>query len=352
MNNLVAHSGISVSAERSKSLANMSFVCAVLIVYLHTGCAAQNEIVLGFLHKAIVALCRVAIPWFFLASGFFLARRMGEDGWWYNAVTKRIRTLLIPFWIWGTAIFLVHVLIALLIKLFGYEYHGANELAWVSIGGVLRVVGLDYAGNMPTMWYMRTLFILVMLSPLISIAKSAAVIFFGSAYLLFSVLSSQVVEPWSYILEYLISLRGLLYFSLGIYIFSHQEVMGAIAKKILVGASGILFFIFNLLYGDGRGGVFDVLMVPGLIVIVYYVVKQTRIPTILTNFSFAIYVTHAMIAYCLSAIYGVIGVGGVGKTFFVFGLIRFIVALSLSMILTSVLRWACPRFAKLAFGGR
>ena len=260
--------------------------------------------------------------------------------------------MLVPFWIWGTAIFLVHVLIALLIKTFGYEYHGTNELSWVSVGGVLRVIGMDYAGNMPTMWYMRTLFIFVMLSPLISIAKTVAVVVFGLAYLLFSMLSSQMVEPWSYVLEYLISLRGLFYFSLGIYMFSHQENMGNVAQKILVGASGILFFVLNLLYSGVSGGVFDVLMVPGLIVIVYYVVKKIRVPTMLTASSFAIYVTHAMIAYFMSAILGVLGVGGAGKTLFVFGFIRFLGTLFLSTFLTLVLRWMCPKFSNVAFGGR
>ena len=68
MNDQAAHGVINISAERSKSFAIMSFVCAVLIVYLHTGSAAQDEIVLGFLHKTIASLCRIAIPWFFFAS--------------------------------------------------------------------------------------------------------------------------------------------------------------------------------------------------------------------------------------------------------------------------------------------
>lgn len=114
----IVNSVINISAERSKNFAVMSFVCAVLIVYLHTGCAAKNEIALGLLHKTISSLCRIAIPWFFFASGFFLAKHIGEKGWWHNAIRKRIRTLLVPFWIWGAAIFLVHVLIALLIKNF------------------------------------------------------------------------------------------------------------------------------------------------------------------------------------------------------------------------------------------
>lgn len=66
----------------------MSIVCAAMIVYLHTGSSTQDEVIGRFLHGVLRNLCRVAIPWFFFSSGFFLARHIGESGWYRNHIKK------------------------------------------------------------------------------------------------------------------------------------------------------------------------------------------------------------------------------------------------------------------------
>ena len=88
-----------IDGELSSRFSKMGFLSALLIVYLHSGCAADREVVGATLHHIISVFCRVAIPWFFYAAGFFLASHIGEDGWYKREVVKRVRTLLIPFWI-------------------------------------------------------------------------------------------------------------------------------------------------------------------------------------------------------------------------------------------------------------
>jgi len=185
----------------------MSFVCACMIVYLHTGHTGPYDVQwVVTLHKVLRALCRVAIPWFFFAAGFFLARHIGESGWWGQEVRKRIKTLLVPFWFWGFVIWIVYVSIAYLIRCFGVEYNGVDAMEWVSWRGVVRIVGLDPFGNMPTMWFIRTLFIFVCMAPLIARFKKEFVALSLVFYVLFSVFVHSMDAKIVYVFEYLVNL--------------------------------------------------------------------------------------------------------------------------------------------------
>ena len=261
---------------------------------------------------------------------------------------KRVKTLIIPFWIWGTIIFLFYCSIGVAVHIFNYQYNGINTLEWLSVKGLMRVVGLDYTGNMPTMWYLRSLFILVALSPLVYRGKLTVVAAFFFMYIAFSLYSVRLSQTAQYVLEYLLSLRGLLYFSLGMYLYSHGKRF-ADWWTIVIGVMGFVFLACNL-YNGSR--ISDVLMVPGLMVVVYSLVRHMKIPTILTASSFAVYVTHIMIAYSISAFYGVMGIGGEGNVIFALGLLRFAVTFCSAVILTSFIKKIFPAFARIAFGGR
>ena len=46
-------------------------------------------------------VCPIAVPFFFVASGYFLGVRAWSGcGWGGNAMRKRIKTLLIPYFFW------------------------------------------------------------------------------------------------------------------------------------------------------------------------------------------------------------------------------------------------------------
>ena len=340
----------SIDPQLSHDFAKMSFICAIMIVYLHTGCAARGEVFFQLMHRAITSLCQVAIPWFFFASGFFLSRHIGEEGWWSREVIKRIRSLMVPFWIWGTLIFLVYCFIALCIRVVGYDYHGTDALSWISVRGVLRVAGFDYAASMPTMWYMRSLFLLVVMSPLIYAGRIVLVVLLGLLYLTFNICFTQIGSPWDYVFEFLVSLRGMLYFSFGMYFYPNRKLFARFLCGIL-GAIGVGLLILRLTVAT-EWRALDVLMVPGLMAVVYHCVKRMRIQTMFTNLSFSVYVMHMIIAYCISALYGVVGVGGEGRTLFVFGIVRFFVTLGSVILMTLLLKRQFPKLAKILFGGR
>ena len=114
-----------VDSETSRKFATMSFICAVLIVVLHTFAARPNnfpDLVVQRLFQC--GLCRIAIPWFFFSAGYFLAGHMNEDEWWFAEVKKRIRSLMVPFWIWDIICFVFYLSFAILMRLAHYEYQG------------------------------------------------------------------------------------------------------------------------------------------------------------------------------------------------------------------------------------
>ena len=198
-----------IVGETSRRFAVMSFVCAVLIVVLHTFAGRLDcpiERIAGNMIQD--GICRIAIPWFFLAAGFFLAGHMTENGWWQREVLKRVRSLLVPFWIWSLVIFAVYLFFAVAIKLAHYEYHGPQAFDWLSFDGLMMLLGVHPWKTMPTMWFLRTLFVFVLLSPVIYAIRNYAVYIFFVTYVVMSYLDIEIPSVFE--------LRGVFYFSLGI----------------------------------------------------------------------------------------------------------------------------------------
>ena len=336
-----------IDEDLSSRFAKMGFLSAVCIVYLHTGCASDGEVVGGVLHHMIETFCRVAIPWFFYAAGFFLAGHIGENGWYKKEVFKRFKTLLVPFWIWSSIICIIWVLIAVVIRLIGYQYHGMNAFEWITPTGILRVLGIDPLHNVPTMWFLRTLFLLVCLSPIVYRGGGLFVLFSFLSYVAFKIWYYDMGRDVRYLMESLISLRGLTYFSLGIYVRVNRFKLNKSTCNIL-SIVGIIIFAATCFSSGMASRLFDVLMVPFMMIGMFVIVGHIRIPGLLTSNAFPLYLIHGIVAYCISAIYGLSGIKGC----FVFGLLKWAVSILSSIIVSMTMRNLLPRFSKVAFGGR
>lgn len=86
----------------SVKIANMSFVCALLIVCFHVGWPLNESKIARMIFYSIGAggLGRIAVPFFFFVSGFYLARHFDDTNWYKREVLKRVKSLLIPFYVW------------------------------------------------------------------------------------------------------------------------------------------------------------------------------------------------------------------------------------------------------------
>lgn len=87
-----------ITDEISGKFANMAVISTVMIVFHHLprrspeGIVSLYDIILQ-IHPIVL----MAVPFFFVSSGFFLMGRSYEREWWKSAIVKRIQTLLIPY---------------------------------------------------------------------------------------------------------------------------------------------------------------------------------------------------------------------------------------------------------------
>ena len=154
----------------SSKLANMSFVLTCLVVLIHIPAAKNgmliNDFVLRFI-KGDQGLSSIAVPLFFVISGFFLGRHIYEEGWYCKAIASRARTLVIPFFILNAIWFPIQ----LGVHYIGVLYFGANDTSpamQISFYNIVRQLGmLPWGGNAVIgLWYVRSLFYLVVASPI------------------------------------------------------------------------------------------------------------------------------------------------------------------------------------------
>lgn len=158
---------LGISERLSHKLANMSFVGSLLVVAIHIEIPDQ----VGSLPWWCVQLLRfvlgpVAVPFFFTASGFFLAGHVGEAGWYAREMRKRLKSLLIPYLAW-LALFTVYLIPIMLAA----NMRGGRPLATgIGLPSPISVFGLDLAKYpaIPAFWYLRHLMFLCAASPLLA----------------------------------------------------------------------------------------------------------------------------------------------------------------------------------------
>lgn len=82
-----------LTSELSSKFKNMAFIAACLVVLIHSGKAEEQD---GsswwFVQLVTEGVFRMAVPFFFLTSGFFLAQYIDGCGWWRREVKKRVRS--------------------------------------------------------------------------------------------------------------------------------------------------------------------------------------------------------------------------------------------------------------------
>lgn len=93
-----------ISKELSNKFANMALLCAMLVVVIHFHLDPIKGTTIWYVNTILVrAIASIAVPFFFLASGYFLAAHCGEQGWWGRALKRRVVSLLIPYLFWNCA---------------------------------------------------------------------------------------------------------------------------------------------------------------------------------------------------------------------------------------------------------
>lgn len=162
-----------IDSALSNRLAKMSLICSLLVVALHGYCGP------AWVHR-LTGVCDVAVPFFFVCSGFLFAGRMEEDGWYCRQLKSRARSLLVPYVFWNVARWAVVAMIGVLAVRCGFEY-GTYRGMDISGHEWWRVCGLTF-GRLPLepFWFVRCLIVVVLFSPIIAWVRNKRI---GLAFL-------------------------------------------------------------------------------------------------------------------------------------------------------------------------
>lgn len=189
--------------ETSRELKALSFVCALMVVSIHCwssrlfflGVADLSSLKAGVLFLLTASLSRAAVPCFFVLTGFFLARGFQPGmSWYWTVIKKRFFTIYIPLLIWNA------LNIALLFA-FG-------KIGNMSVGVIFqKIAGLNpYVGTACIQfWYLQTVIIWVLLSPIVmpalrrNIFAMPIAILLAVAWVLNYRCVPYAISPWAFL---------------------------------------------------------------------------------------------------------------------------------------------------------
>lgn len=305
----------SVSERVSSKIANMSFLCAVLVVCIHVqrpgGCSF-------FLIKWISGgVSQIAVPFFFAVSGYLLLNHLGSKGWWFSSLKKRLKTLVVPFFclnlFWFPIIYSFHAI--------GVRYFHAddtNRIMDLTFCNFMKGINiLPFWGGpiLGVLWYVRALLLLVLVAPIFVwvIGKSKRV---GGITVvsLFSLWVFQAnVFPW---MSYELSLRCLFYFALGMFVrmYELENVKKWVGGVLLCSGISALIASKNIsglgVFGPVLSSSYVILLMVGF----WSLMPTFVLPSFFKGTSFAIYVIHPMLIYLGGTIFKATGLWAFANT--------------------------------------
>ena len=185
----------------SEKIKVVSFICTAMVVFRHGynlhafGLNDCETSYVGFIENGVSKLTEVAVPYFFIVSGFFFFRctyyRKGE---YIHMLYKKIHSLFIPFVFWN---------VAGIVPLFLMHQFVIEDTPWKY---VLQLLHSDWNG---VLWYVRDIMTLMVLVPLY------AWLFVVNNRWLYAVVFILLFMNWLPVDCGWISTEGLLFFFLG-----------------------------------------------------------------------------------------------------------------------------------------
>ena len=344
-----------IAEETSQKIKNMSLLCAAYVVSIHIGLPGALDTSSWFAHQVIVeGLARIAVPFFFVVSGFFLSAHIGEKWWWYREFQKRISSLVVPFFIWSFLCIVTSVPLSIIADLIAHRPFGTSihvfRVNW------LRIVGGDLT-DFPILiplWYVRCLIFFVIASPVISLLLSKL----GYGWLLlcfvFSILHSHIPSAeFKYFLSRGFSLDGLFYFSIGIFLQKHRNIKvvrcAAVVSAFLgvaLLATKITFFYNTWKFQISLGK----LSIPLLMYATWFFMPPKRLPDWLASCSFPIFLMHMLFFPYIGIALKRLHIGEGYPT--LQPMLNFAAGFLGSIIVANLLRRFLPKLAHVLFGGR
>lgn len=231
--------------QLSKIVDSLRFPLIILVVFIH--CSGHysytmsdiewndfgsTELFVLFRYIVIDIICRIAVPCFFIFSGyyFFYNIKKFDFSVYKQKIKKRVKSLLIPYLLWNMIQFLISACLVIKSTWNSGVFHTLTKL-YNDFGGIL---GIFWNGNVSTtninflglvdgrtapadmpLWFLRDLIAVSLLSPIIY-----KIIKIMGGYWVMVLLLVNILHLWPWIPG--LSIDALCYFSLGTYLSVEQ----------------------------------------------------------------------------------------------------------------------------------
>lgn len=226
-----------MSSYLSNKLRVISFISIVAVVYWHS---YMNPLPLSqfstfyFIQNSITSgLVRFCVPLFFTISGYLFFIKPFN---YLNQLTKRIKSLLVPYLLWAIlgALFIYSLL---LIPAIGNRMNLKWQITWVDVLNHITLSPIQYQ-----FWFLRDLMVLTLISPAIYwLAKKSGFIFLIPLALLWFLTNEA---------SFIIRSESLLFFSIGSMLaIKKSPVESYRLSSVFILISALIWILTSLIYG-------------------------------------------------------------------------------------------------------
>ena len=156
--------------QLSSTVLSLRFPLMVLVVLIHSVPISPDMLSGDFAaYKYAVILikevfARVAVPAFFVFSGYyaFLGKDLGKRDVYLSEAKKKVRTLVIPYFLWNLLALVFWGAKDYLVSLLGYSVNTPFHFAWSELPNLFWFDCVNYS-----MWFVRDLIVMTLFTPVI-----------------------------------------------------------------------------------------------------------------------------------------------------------------------------------------